>query len=462
MRSLYDLIIIGSGPAGLAAAVTARKYNLAVLVIDEQGQPGGQIYRCIEDSHPAIHNILGNDYVYGRNLARNYRNCGAEHLSGAVIWQVDQDLGVCYSLNGKSRQIRAKRILIATGAMERPVPIPGWTLPGVMGAGAADILLKSANMVPAGRTVLAGSGPLLLLVACHLLTLRVSVAAILETTPLTNYITSISQLPKALKAFEYLRRGLAMRWQILRSSVPVYQNVSNLTAMGSNRIEAVGFTSHGRHRKINVDTLLLHDGVVPNTQITRQLQCEHDWYDVQRYWKPVLDEWGSTTSAGVGVAGDSGGIFGARAAEISGHLAALEATCRLNVISRRERDRAATALRPLLNRERSIRPFLDHLFRPNPKILVPRDGKTIVCRCEEITVEQIRESAALGALGPNQVKSQTRCGMGPCQGRLCGLTVSEIIARERKVTVPEVGYYGIRPPIKPIPLGELAELELAQ
>jgi len=173
-----------------------------------------------------------------------------------------------------------------------------------------------------------------------------------------------------------------------------------------------------------------------------------------------LDSRGNTGLRGIGVAGDAAGISGAKAAEASGHLAALEAAVALNVISREERDLKSAPFEKTISREQAVRPFLDRLFRPDPDLLVPRDDQTVVCRCEEVTAGQIREALELGTLGPNQLKSQTRCGMGPCQGRMCGLTVSEIIADYRKVDVSEVGYFRIRPPIKPITVEQLSDIQL--
>ena len=165
---------------------------------------------------------------------------------------------------------------------------------------------------------------------------------------------------------------------------------------------------------------------------------------------------------GIGVAGDAAGISGAKAAEASGHIAALEAAVALNVISKEERDFKATPFEKTITRERAVRPFLDHLFRPDPALLVPGDDQTVVCRCEEVTAGEIRKALELGALGPNQLKSQTRSGMGPCQGRMCGLTMSEIIAAYRKVDVSDVGYFRIRPPIKPITVEQLSSLQLVE
>jgi thioredoxin reductase len=460
MKTQYDLIIIGAGPAGMAAAVEAGKSGISAIVLGDQWSPGGQVYRAIERVSPDKLDVLGTDYRYGQDLAREFREANADYLPGAVVWQVEPDLVVSFIFEEKARQAKAKRILIASGARERPVPIPGWTLPGVMAATAADVLLKSHGMVPDGKVVLAGSGPLLLLTAARLIDFGVTVKAVLDTTPFSNYISALPALPKALLAYEYLLKGLRMKLRIRGSGTPIYRNVKNIEAEGSNAVETVRFSSKGTTSELKVDTLLLHNGVVPDSQITQQLECEHIWYDLQRYWQPLVDKWGNTSEKGIAVAGDAAGIAGAKAAEASGHLAALEAACRLGVISRQERDLRAAPFEKRLLREKAVRPFLDRLFRPDPGLLVPGDDRTIVCRCEEVTAGEIRKSLELGALGPNQLKSQTRCGMGPCQARMCGLTVSEIIAEYRNVDVSKVGYPRIRPPIRPIAVDQLADLEL--
>jgi bacterioferritin-associated ferredoxin len=169
----------------------------------------------------------------------------------------------------------------------------------------------------------------------------------------------------------------------------------------------------------------------------------------------VVDEWGRTSLPTVAVAGDAAGIAGAAAAVPSGRLAALDAAHLLGHIAEAERDRRAAPLRAELAREIAIRPFLDALYRPADPVLCPEDD-IIVCRCEEVTAGQIRRAVRLGAQGPNQVKAFIRCGMGPCQGRICGPVASAVIARARNVPIEEVGTFRPRAPYKPITLGALA------
>lgn len=203
---------------------------------------------------------------------------------------------------------------------------------------------------------------------------------------------------------------------------------------------------------------MLHEGVIPNQQVTRLTNCDHHWNDTQHCFTPETDDWGNTGVDGLMIAGDGAGIGGALAAEVNGRLAGLEAARANGTLTEAARDEKAAPLRKRYQALTRGRGFLEVLYAPSAP--VPQDDEVLVCRCEEITAGQIRAAVGIGGIGPNQVKSYLRCGMGPCQGRMCGPTVSAIIADVRGVSPDEVGYFRIRPPLKPIPLSAIANAEL--
>lgn len=453
----HDLVILGAGPAGVSAALTAAALGLKTVLLDEQPRVGGQIYRNITAIEPKVASLLGPDYAHGRALAERLAASGVELRFGALVWDVARDLTVTALQEGHSFQFHAPQLIAATGAMERPSPIPGWTLPGVMNAGAAQIALKSAGSVPTGPVVLAGAGPLLLLVACQLLDAGVTLTGIVETSPGANRLAALPHLPAALGAPATLFKGWRMLQRLRSAGVPWFTRATELAVEGQQQAEALRFTVDGRTHRLGASIVLLHHGVVPNTQLTRLLRVEHDWSDMQLAWHPRVDDWAQTSLAGLRVAGDGAAIVGALAAEASGTLAALGAAHALQRLSTTEREERSASARHALGQQLRFRPFLDTLYRPPQWINTPADD-TVVCRCEEVTAGRIREMARLGCQGPNQTKFFSRCGMGPCQGRMCGITVTQILAKELGKTPAEVGAYRIRAPLKPIPLASLAAL----
>lgn len=454
--SHFDVIIIGAGPAGMAAAVQAAGLDLRVAVIDEQPAVGGQIYRGIETVPPHHHKILGEDYGAGADLARAFRASGATHIPGAVVWSVDQGYTVTYSQDQIAKQVTAPKLIIATGALERPMPMPGWTLPGVMTVGAAQILLKSSSVI-AKDAVLVGSGPLIYLVAAQMIRANTPPAAIVETHSLGDLIRAAPKLPRAAFAWKTLVKGLGLLREIRAAQIPRYRGARDINILGSDHATGVRFKSGSQDIEIKCNTILLHHGVVPNTQIARSLRLGHVWSDQQHCFHADVDDWGQFGDTGCYCVGDGAAISGAISAAITGRLAALDIAHKLGAISAQT---CADHARPLwrdLRRDRSIRPFLDAAYPPYAPALHPSDD-TVVCRCEEITAKDIRTSATLGAMGPNQAKAFVRVGMGPCQGRYCGLTVTQILADAHGQSPDETGYFRIRAPLKPVTLGEVAHL----
>jgi NADPH-dependent 2,4-dienoyl-CoA reductase/sulfur reductase-like enzyme len=444
----------------MAAAIAARRHGLDVMVIDDQPEPGGQIWRSVEKT-VRRDDILGPSYVEGRAVAEAFRASGVTYRPGTQLWQVEPGFRAFVSRDRQAQIIEAGAIILATGAQERPVPFPGWTLPGVLTVGAAQILLKNAGQIPAGPVWVAGSGPLPLLYLVQLLRAGGQIAGYLDTTPTGQWRAALRHLPRALRAWGDLLKGLGWLASLRASKAPVIRGVIEIEALGKDRLKALRYrTKDGAMAIVNTSTLLVHEGVVPSLHAALSMDCTVAWNSAQDCFVPVVDNWGESSQVNLFIAGDGAGIAGAKAAQLRGELAAHRIAVKLG---RTSEDAAAVAARPIrrkLDRELAARPFLDALYRPRPQVFAPAD-ETIVCRCEEITAGEIRALAKIGQPGPNQIKAATRAGMGPCQGRQCGYTVARILGAAQNLPPSEIGFYHIRPPLKPVTLGELASLNQA-
>lgn len=458
MKSHYSLVIIGAGPAGLAAAAVAADHGIDVALFDEQSAPGGQIYRAMESVPEKRKDLLGTEYQHGGKLISAFRHSDVDYFPDTQVWSLSHKREIGLLQGDTPMVMSADQVLLANGAMERPVPFPGWTLPGVMYAGAGQIMYKAHGIVPSDGVVLAGSGPLLLLLAWQYLHAGVKIKSMLDLTPMHNHLRALPRLPRALLARHYLTKGLIYKKDLKQAGVSTLHNVADLRALGDGHLGSVSFRHRKRRQHIDTDLLLMHFGVIPNIHLSRAAGCRHDWYKHQQCWRPRLDSWGNSSIEGILIAGDGAGIGGARTAEHAGRLAALQALHALGKTTRVERDRLASNDRKWMREEMHIRPFLDAFFHIPGQLLRVPDDDTIVCRCEEITAGEIRNAVADGHSDSNQVKFLTRAGMGACQGRQCGNAVSHIVADAGGKSVAEGGLYRGRHPVTPLSLGQLASL----
>ena len=443
---MHDCIVVGAGPAGMAAATLLAERGADVVVLDEQAAPGGQIWRGVERATSWQRRVLGEDYAAGAEVAARFRASGARYRPGAAVWNVTAGREV-WTGGG---MLEGRTVLLAVGAMERAVPVPGWTLPGVMGAGGVQILLKSWGLVPQGL-VLAGNGPLLYLLAAQLVAAGAAPSAVLDTARAEDLAPALRVLRWA--AWPYLQKGLVLQGAIRAAGVPWYRGVSGLRVLGHDRAEGVRFVVGGVAHEVAASVVALHEGMIPAQHAARAAGCAHIWDEGQACFRPVLDPWGNASVDGVLVAGDAGGIGGAWAAVHAGRIAAAEVLRRLGRVDAAGRDALSAPDRRALARHLAVRPFLERRYRPT--CLVPAD-EVIVCRCEEVTAGELRRAVAQGAQGPNQAKAFTRAGMGACQGRMCGTVTTAVMADALGRRPEEVGHIRVRPPLKPITVGELA------
>ncbi|HWK43461.1 MAG TPA: NAD(P)/FAD-dependent oxidoreductase [Stellaceae bacterium] len=459
-----DLLVIGAGPAGMAASIAARRHGLDVVCVDDQPAPGGQIWRAVETvAATARGRILGAAYQEGVAMAAAFRASGAAYLPGTQVWQIEPGFHACVTRAGQATSIAARTVLLATGAQERPAPLPGWTLPGwtlpgVLTVGAAQILLKTSGQVPARPVWIVGCGPLPLLYATQLLQAGGAIAGWLDTAPTGRFAAAFWHGRGAIAAPAALWKGLGWMTTLRRTGVRIIRGVTEVEATGQGRVEHLAWsTSAGSSGGAPADVVLVHEGVVPSIHAPLSLGCEMRWDAAQDCHVPVLNPWGETSRAGVFIAGDGAGIGGAEVAGLRGELAALGVAVQLDRLRADAAHAAARPLRRRLRRALSVRPLLDALYRPRQAVFAPAD-ETIVCRCEELTAGQLRTIAGTAPIGPNQLKAFSRAGMGACQGRQCGATLIRLLAAAQGRTPAEVGLLSVRPPLKPVTLGELATL----
>jgi len=460
MTELIELAVVGAGPAGLAAAAEAAELGLSVTLIDAFDLPGGQYYK---QTPPALGDTAAPDNYSGQLLAA-VDGDAVRLLAGTSAWGLfyedDSHLLCLYGPPGTPRRLKARAVILAPGAYDRPVPFPGWTLPGVMTAGAALNLVKHQHVLPGRRFLLSGTGPLQLVLARHLLEAGAELAGVLDANPFPwrgwQHIGAVwGQWARLQEGWESMRvmqkAGVGVRW-----GQAVWR------AEGDGGVEqavigpVIGLPDSTPPEMVAADTICLGHGFTPAIQLSRLARCEHRYQAVQRSYVPVRDEWLQTTLAGLYVAGDGAGICGKDVARLEGRLAAQGVAGTLG----RNVDAGRTAeLRRGLDRQRRFAAVLDALFPLSAHLTDLLTDDTVLCRCEEVTVGQVRRAVAEGATTVNAVRMVTRAGMGHCQGRMCGASVAELVARELGQPVEAVGQATPRPPVVPIPLDGLLDDE---
>ena len=400
----FDVLIIGAGPAGIAAAIAARKSGVKVGVVDDNLTAGGQIWRG----------------AVPRKWTDAFLNSGAHLLAGTRIFDAPQR-GLLLAKTLESWiELRYERLILATGARELFLPFPGWTLPNIMGAGGLQAMVKGGLDIAGKRVVVAGSGPLLIAVAASLHKHGAKLQAIVEQAFLssqTRFAASILSQPS--KAWQ----GAKLLWTL--HGVPMRHGAYPVRAEGDGRVRSVTLSNGA---KVDCDYLACGFGLVPNTELASLLGCRLNGHFVE------ADEAQQTSVASVYAAGEITGIGGLEKSLVEGTIAAYRATGNLAAARSLDRQRKTT---------HTFQRTMDVAFALRPELFKLANEATKVCRCEDVT---------LGALEPfnswREAKLHTRCGMGPCQGRICGP-----ILRGVKGWRDE----GVRPPIFPVDVAALVQ-----
>jgi NADPH-dependent 2,4-dienoyl-CoA reductase/sulfur reductase-like enzyme len=463
--SPLDLVVVGGGPAGLAATAEAAGAGLSVLLVDERPTLGGQIFkqpgRGFRVTDAAA---LGPDFARGRRLIDLAERAGAQILLRTAVAAIRGTALALVEDERQTRHVVARHVILAPGAHDRPVAFPGWTLPGVITAGGAQTLVKTQRVLPGERIVFAGSGPLALAFPAQLRGYGANVVTVLETGPAPRP-ADVLRLLRAARGNEHLLRdAAAYRGRLLRDRVPLRYGRVVVRAEGDGRVEEVVHAAvdrdwrplSGTEERVAADTLCVGYGFFPSVELPRLAGCDFT-YD-EGLGGPVVarDAWLRTTVAGISAAGDGTGVAGSYVAIDEGRLAALGALADLGALSAAAAEERARPIRVRLARKEAFRRALAPLHRVGPGIYELATPDTVVCRCEGLTLGTLDD--ALATTGdPNLVKLLTRAGMGLCQGRNCQRQIAAILARRHGVAIADVPVPTPRPPVRPVPIAAVAD-----
>ncbi len=466
---MYDveLAVVGAGPAGIEAATTAALAGVGVALIDASPKPGGQFFQQMPDAfqldnsseqHAKARRFLGRVESTGVRLMQNTLAWGIFEGSKPGTW--------CLTLHGPEAppRLNARAVILASGAFDRSIPFPGWDLPGVITAGAVLRLIKSQRLLPGKRAVLSGTGPLQLAAAAHLVEAGAEVAAVCESA--SGLLRgSIPYLPAFWGQWGRMQEGLRFARRLAGAGVPYRVGWAVTSARGRDRVGEVTMAKLDRNGKpvprteiIQVaDTVVVGYGLTPGTELCRLVECELEFDARRGGFVPRRNEYMETSCPGIYAVGDCAGIGGAEMAMIEGRIAGHSAAVQLAHITERSALGVASRERAALRREQRFSRMLADLFSPPEGLYAMAEADTIICRCEQVTLGEIREAISYGAQSVSDVKNLVRAGMGNCQGRTCGSIVAHILAAETGRALEDVRFFSIRPPVHPLPLGVIEE-----
>jgi thioredoxin reductase/bacterioferritin-associated ferredoxin len=461
-----DFVIVGGGPGGVAAAIKAAQAGVDVTLLDENERPGGQCFRQFEKGFTVTDSsVLGMDFNEGEQLLQQFSSMQnkIQYLNNTLVWGIFEDRTLAVARNGISSSLGFKHLLVATGAYDRPVPFPGWTLPGVFTAGGAQKTVKSERVLPGENILLAGTGPLQLVVADQILKAGGKIAAILEAGNLSaNWLQGLKGI---WGNWDFLAEGMRYLRSIRKADVPLLRSHIILEARGDGQVEEAVIAKVDKNwrsrpntaRSLKVDAICLGYGLVPSTELTMLAECEHKYDLSGGGYIPQRTADMETSVPGIYAVGDGAGVAGRKAAIAEGCIAGISVARSLGFISHTGAGEEIKPHRKRLDRINRLRKILDGISLPRRGLYELATDDTIICRCEEVTLKQLNAALADNPIQLKDFKRMTRLGMGSCEGRMCGPAVIEILRHRLNVPVEDVGFLRPRPSIKPVALGVLAE-----
>lgn len=467
MTKAVELVVVGAGPAGIEAAITASDAGVDVTLIDMSPRPGGQYFQQIPKSFQS--NDRSDHQSKAEQIFKRLRSSNVHVLNNTLVWGIfegSQPGNWCLTLDGAEAPARliSRAVILATGAFDRSIPFPGWDLPGVITAGAALRMLKNQHVLPGKRILLSGSGPLQLQTAARLVQAGAEVIAVCETS--TSLLgRGLPHLPSIWGQWGRMKEGLDFFKTLLQARVPYHFSWAVVEAIGGDRVNQVTLGKLENDGKLisqrevipDVDTVVVGYGLTPSTELCRLLDCKFEFDETRGGFIPSRNENLQTSRQGIYAVGDGAGIGGAEMAMIEGRLAGYANAARLGHMAAGIAEEKISREKRALRREQRFAKTLGALFLPPPGLYSLAAAETIICRCEQVTLADIQQAISFGAQSVNDVKNLARTGMGNCQGRTCGSITAHVLASETGRTVEEARYFNIRPPIHPLPLNVIEE-----
>lgn len=456
------LTIVGAGPAGIMAASTAAEAGVDVVLIDDNPLPGGQYYRQ-SPAEFSFENPL--DATSGRKdgsfLLQKLSNPRIHLLTGTQVWGVFGEHTLALADQTQTSLIQSERIILATGAYDRPLAFPGWTLPGILGAGATLRMIKSHWVLPGKRILLAGLGPLQLALADALLKLGAHIVCVAEAA---NPFRHWDQIPKFWGHWDRLIEAYTYMHTLHEHKVPLLYDHAIIEASGNDSVEAVkiarldqdGHPIPGTEKYFEADTVCLGYGLLPAFQLASALGCELRYDTHMKWYAPQHNQYMETTQPGIFVAGDVTDVSGSKVALVEGEVAGLSAAHQLGYVTPSQLRKQIAPAFSRLKRLNRLAGALQSIYAFPPGLGKLAKDDTLLCRCEEVTRAKVYEAIREGARDLHQVKLHTRSGMGYCQSRFCSVLIAPIIAEKTGQPLSDILPFTVRPPIQPIPLRVLA------
>ncbi len=468
MKAKYDVVIVGSGIGGLSAAQTLSGYGLDILIIDENVQAGGQLLR---KSKKQRQNFLkfDPDVVKKKGFSLiskvNGTRPGIDRIGQAQVLGVFRDRRLLIHAPkekslapspGQIMEVRAEHLILATGARERYLPFKGWTLPGVMSLGAAQILMKSHGVLPSFNTLIAGTSPLMMVLAWEIISNGGRVTAMMDANPFSK---KLGFLPLIHRHWPKLMEGGFYIGQMILNQVPMAHGTQIIEALGKGKLESViavktradGRVVKGSETQYPAQTLAMGHGFVPNIELAVQAGCDIGYDKNKGGWVVSTDPNLESSVESIYAVGEITGVAGGKKSHIQGQMAAISILKKMGKFTPKDQGGLAKTIEELKfqnSQQTAYGAFLNHLSQLPASAYEQICDDTLICRCENITMGTIRQNIQLGFTSLAGIKKATRAGMGRCQGRICTAVVSDILMALTQKTPEKIGMPLSRAPVK--------------